>query len=218
MLILPPSLRVYGWALDYLPQDTTVPDDQSNISSRDNIFDRERSVKKPNILKKAATRKKSKPRPTQVKAIDFAKTPTLSTFTLRTKLVKKGSRTEMVAETDSLSMQMRVYSPHEGKNGLHMCPYMDHSFVVLQGKARFYGPRGETWEITKNRGILVPSGAYYCFENSGDDVLVVLRAASLARHHGNPNLRLAVNGKHVDSHWPENLRPVDHVDSNQYFE
>ncbi len=173
-------------------------------------------------MKKPAGRKKqkpkAKPKSSPAKAINFAKTPTLSTFTLRTKLVKSGSRTQMLAETDSLSMQMRVYSPHEGKNGLHMCPYMDHSFVVLQGRARFHGPRGESWEIGKNHGIIVPSGAYYCFENSGEDVLVILRAASLARHRGDPSLRFNADGKHVDSHWPENLRPVDHVDINAYFE
>jgi mannose-6-phosphate isomerase-like protein (cupin superfamily) len=175
-------------------------------------------LKKSKIAKKPVTKKKSKPRRRRVKSIDFAKTPTLSTFTLRTKLVKNGSRNDTVAETDSLSMQIRVYSPHEGKNGLHTSPYMDHSFVVLQGRARFHGPRGETWDIGKNQGILVPSGAYYCFENSGDDVLVILRAASLARHRGDPNLRLGVNGKHFGSMAPENLRPVSHSDSEEYFE
>ena len=173
---------------------------------------------KPKTAKKLAAKKKSKPNQIPVRAIDFAKSPTLSTFTLRTKLVKSGSRNDKLAETDTLSMQIRVYAPHEGRNGLHASPYMDHSFVVLQGSARFYGPTGEKWDIQKNQGILIPSGAYYCFENSGDNVLVVLRAGALARHRGDPNLRLGINGKHVGSMDPENLCPVDHVDSKQYFE
>jgi mannose-6-phosphate isomerase-like protein (cupin superfamily) len=174
-------------------------------------------VKKPKTAKKPAKKRKSKPKKAAVRATDFAKTPTLSTFTLRTKLVKSGSRNDKVAETKTLSMQVRVYAPHEGRNGLHTSPYMDHSFVVLQGTARFHGPRGETWDIGKNQGILIPSGAYYCFENSGDDVLVIMRAAALARHRGDPDLRIGPNGKHFSSIAPENLRPVDHVDSNQYF-
>ena len=127
--------------------------------------------------KKQVARTKSKR--SRVKPIDFAKTPTLSTFSLRTKLVKHGSRNDHLAETKNLSMQVRVYSPHEGPNGLHCSPYMDHSFVVLEGTARFHGPRGEVWDIGRHEGVMIPAGAFYCFENFGDDVLVIMRAASL---------------------------------------
>jgi mannose-6-phosphate isomerase-like protein (cupin superfamily) len=95
---------------------------------------------------------------------------------------------------------------------------MDHAFTVLQGKARFHTPGGEAMEIGRNEGMLVPAGAYYCLENSGEDVLVLLCSASLARHKGNPDIRLSVQGKHVDSHSPENLRRADCVDSDDYFE
>ena len=80
---------------------------------------------------------------------------------------------------------------------------MDHAFTVLQGKARFHGLRGEVWDIGRHEGILVPSGAYYCMENSGDDVLVLLCSASLARHKGDPDIRLSVQGKHINSHSPK---------------
>jgi mannose-6-phosphate isomerase-like protein (cupin superfamily) len=147
-----------------------------------------------------------------------AKTPTLSTFTLKTRLVKLGSRAKTVAETPSLALYLRVYSPHEGPNAMHTRPYMDHAFTVLQGTARFRGVRGEVWDVGRNEGILVPAGAYYCMENAGDDVLVILCSASLARHRGNPDMRLSVQGKHIDSKSPENLRRSDYVESDDYFD
>ena len=169
---------------------------------------------------KAKRVRRSKPKSTRSKAaiVASAKAPTLSRFTLKTKLVKLGSRAQTVAETPSLALYLRVYSPHEGVNAMHTRPYMDHAFTVLQGKARFHGPRGEIWDIGRHEGILVPSGAYYCMENSGDDVLVLLCSASLARHKGNPDIRLSVQGKHIDSHSPENLRRPDYVESEDYFD
>ena len=175
-------------------------------------------MKKPKTVKKKDTRKKSKSAPAKIKPVDFAKTPALSPFTLKTKLVESGSRNDRISATDSLSIQIRVYAPHEGRNGLHTSPYLDHAFVVLQGRARFHGPRGETWDVGKHQGIMIPSGAYYSFENSGDDVLVIMRAGSFSRRRGDPDLRVGVNGKPMDSYAPENLRPVDHVDSHVYFE
>jgi mannose-6-phosphate isomerase-like protein (cupin superfamily) len=178
-----------------------------------------RAKTKPGVkAPKKTANKSSKSASSAPKVVDFSKTPTLTPFTLKSKLVKLGSYTQTVAETPSLALYLRIYAPHEGVNAMHTRPFMDHAFTVLQGKARFYSPRGEKWEVGRNEGILVPSGAYYCVENSGDDVLVILCSASLARHKGDPAIRLSIKGTHIDSHSPENLRRSDYVYSDAYFE
>ncbi len=139
--------------------------------------------------------------------VDFDKAPSPSRFRLRAQLLDAGSESRILAETDSLQMKIRVYAPHEGENAMHAHHNQDHSFVVLQGQARFYGPRGEAWELGRNEGIMLPEGAYYCFENSGDDPLVVMRIATMMSDKGDPETRLGVHQRQIDSHTAENRRP-----------
>jgi len=40
----------------------------------------------------------------------------------------------------------------DGENGLHAHPNEDHTFVVLQGEATFYGPNDETRTIARTKG------------------------------------------------------------------
>lgn len=139
--------------------------------------------------------------------VDFDKTPPPSRFRLRAQLLDAGSESRILAETDSLQMKIRVYAAHEGENAMHAHHNQDHSFVVLQGQARFYGPRGEAWELGRNEGIMLPEGAYYCFENSGDDPLVVMRIATMMSDKGDPEKRLGVHEQQIDAHTTENRRP-----------
>ena len=139
--------------------------------------------------------------------VDLESAPKSSRFKLKIELLEKGSKTRLLARTDNLWMQIRCYSPFEGENAMHAHHHQDHSFVVLQGKARFYGPLGETWDLTRNDGIMLPAGAYYCFENSGDEPLVVMRIASITRDEGDVNKRLGIHGEQIEPHSPENKRP-----------
>ena len=104
-------------------------------------------------------------------------------------------------------MKIRVYAPSEGENAMHAHHNQEHSFVVLQGLARFYGPRGEVWELGRNEGIMLPEGTYYCFENPGKDPLVVIRIASMMPDKGDPEIRLGVHEELIAAHSPENRRP-----------
>jgi mannose-6-phosphate isomerase-like protein (cupin superfamily) len=108
---------------------------------------------------------------------------------------------------DANQIKIRVYAPHEGENAMHAHHNQEHSFVVLQGSARFFGPRGEAWELGHNEGIMLPEGTYYSFENSGDDPLVVLRIMSAMPENGDPDKRLGVHGEQIEPHSPENKRP-----------
>jgi mannose-6-phosphate isomerase-like protein (cupin superfamily) len=139
--------------------------------------------------------------------VDLEGAPKASLFRLKIELLEKGSKTRLLARTDNLWMQIRCYSPHEGENAMHAHHYQDHSFVILQGTARFYGPLGEVWNLGRNEGIMLPSGAYYCFENGGDDPLVVMRIASITRDVGDINKRLGVKGEQIEPHSAENKRP-----------
>ena len=56
-------------------------------------------------------------------------------------------------------------SAADGENGLHPHPNEDHTFVVLQGEAKFYRPNDETRTIGKNEGVLLPHGTFYWFKS-----------------------------------------------------
>ena len=55
----------------------------------------------------------------------------------------------------------------------------DHTFIVLQGRARFYQPDRAPQELGRNEGILIPAGALYKFEVASDEPLVLLRVGNV---------------------------------------
>ena len=57
-----------------------------------------------------------------------------------------------------------------GENNLHSHRGMDGFWMVLAGRARFYGP-GDVLigEFGKYEGILIPRGEQYWFESASDD-------------------------------------------------
>ena len=62
-----------------------------------------------------------------------------------------------------------------GENNLHFHSGVDITWMVLKGRARFYGPgeeiRGEFGPI---EGLVIPAGARYWFESCGEDDLELL--------------------------------------------
>ena len=121
-------------------------------------------------------------------------------------LLDEGSFRHLLADTGNLQIKIRCYAAGGGENAMHAHHGQDHSFIVLMGKARYYGPRGEARELTRNEGVMLPSGCYYCFENSGDEPLVVLRIESITREGGDPNARIGLHGQQIEPHAPENNR------------
>lgn len=143
--------------------------------------------------------------------VDFAAAPPPSRFKLRIPLLDAGSLSTVLAKTDNFELKIRCYAPRQGENAMHAHHNQDHSFVILQGTARFYGPRGEVWDLGRNEGIMLYDRTWYCFENSGDEPLVVLRIASFMPHLGDPNKRLGIKGQQIDAHTAENKRPETRV-------
>ena len=83
-----------------------------------------------------------------------------SFFRLEAQLPKQGRTDTPVAASDKMWVVLKTYAA-DGENGLHAHPNEDHTFIVLQGEATFYGPNDETRTIGKNEGVLLPHGTFY---------------------------------------------------------
>ena len=81
----------------------------------------------------------------------------------------------LLAQADELEMRMKVYA-EGGENTLHAHLDHDHSFVVLDGQATFTDSDGNETVLGKYEGIMLPRGTHYCFGNTGEGNLVILRA------------------------------------------
>ena len=101
-------------------------------------------------------------------------------FQVRTQLLSKGRSDYTLASTEAMSIRIKCYA-QGGENVLHTHPGQDHTFIVLAGKAKFYGTEGEVTELTRNQGILLPEGFYHYFSSCGDEPLVMLRIAAEKR-------------------------------------
>ncbi len=115
-----------------------------------------------------------------------------SFFSIRPRLLEAGNTEEPLAVGDHLWVKIKVYAKG-GENKLHAHPHQDHSFIVLDGRARFHGPRAEERELGRNDGILLPAGSYYWFETIGEDPLVILRLGATTGD-GHPDTRIMDDG------------------------
>ena len=101
-------------------------------------------------------------------------TESLIPFHLRTAILESGRSHTYLAETENLSVVIKCYA-EGGENALHAHPNEDHVFVILQGQATYLDGDEQTLVLDRNDGVLVPAGALYRFESSGDEALVLLR-------------------------------------------
>ena len=104
-------------------------------------------------------------------------TPKAEVFTLKTPLLAKGRTNKVLAATDLLKLRVKVYA-EGGENALHTHLDEDHAFVVLEGQATFHDEQGDTTVVNRYEGIMLPRGAYYFFQSTGDTNLVLLRAGA----------------------------------------
>src|ERR1700719_1310748 len=95
-------------------------------------------------------------------------------FKLEAQLPQQGRTDTLVAASDKMWVILKTYAA-DGENGLHAHPNEDHTFVVLQGEAIFYGPSEESKTIGKNEGVLLPHGTFYWFRAKGAEPLVMAR-------------------------------------------
>ena len=72
-----------------------------------------------------------------------------------------------------------------GENNLHYHAGVDITWMVLKGRARFYGAQDVVrGEFGPNEGILIPAGARYWFESCGEDDLELLQVKMFHQGRG----------------------------------
>jgi Cupin domain len=104
----------------------------------------------------------------------------------------------------------------DGENGLHAHPNEDHTFVVLQGEATFYGPNGESSTIGRNEGVLLPHGTFYWFKATSEEPLVMVRVGAAAFDGVDRHGRIAPDGSEMRGDSVEN-KQVELIMSDRSF-
>ncbi len=101
--------------------------------------------------------------------------PAVQFFSLKSQLLTQGSHTTYVAQSDLLSLAVKIYAAG-GENKMHMHPEEDHSFIVLQGQATFHVGTDDNIKIVNaNEGVMLPAGTCYWFLSSMPENLVMIR-------------------------------------------
>lgn len=131
--------------------------------------------------------------------------PALETFSLGgDPLLSEGSSMRLLAQTDEFWMHLKIYSTG-GENGLHAHTDEDHAFVVLQGQATYVDGDGTERVVNRYEGVLVPKGALYRFQSSGDENLVLLRVGTSQKGIESVANRTGADGSSRPAHAPENI-------------
>jgi mannose-6-phosphate isomerase-like protein (cupin superfamily) len=92
-------------------------------------------------------------------------------------------------------LRLRVQRVKEGgENNLHYHTGSETTWMVLGGRARFYGPEDKLLgELGPLEGILIPGGARYWFEKVGDEDLEVMQIVAYDRREGAQEQRFNVD-------------------------
>lgn len=142
--------------------------------------------------------------------------PVPSFFSLKTLLPTEGKFDVPLAATDRMWVVLKTYASG-GENEIHAHPNEDHIFVVLQGQAEFFGPKGELKITKRNECVLLPRGTYYSFKAIGDEPLVMLRVGTVVDPQQDPIYRVDMDGELFDGFSVEN-KHSDPVLGETYFE
>jgi mannose-6-phosphate isomerase-like protein (cupin superfamily) len=134
---------------------------------------------------------------------ELSKNTKPTVFALRAQLLDQGRTDTVVAAAEDLIVRMKVYASG-GENELHAHTGEDHTFMVLQGSARFYGPEGETIDIGQYQGIMLPRGAYYRFHATSKEPLVMIRVGSPNPRKQKKPYRIDIEGNELRGDSKEN--------------
>lgn len=124
-------------------------------------------------------------------------------FKLTARLPEKGNTDTILAATKHSWVVIKTYA-EGGENSLHAHPNDEHTFVVLQGKAEFIGPKEERQTAEKYEGVIMPAGTFYRFESVGDEPLVMLRMGFCLDTDEDPLGRINVDGSEFDAYTKAN--------------
>ena len=130
--------------------------------------------------------------------------PKAEFYKAKAQLLKKGRTNTHLAATENMWATLKVYASG-GENGLHTHTNQDHSFFVLQGSARFYDENGNTTDVGKYEGIMLPAGAYYWFEATSKEELILFRVGCRTGEK-DPGERLNIRGDLMPGESAENKK------------
>ncbi|HVA25135.1 MAG TPA: cupin domain-containing protein [Chloroflexota bacterium] len=148
-------------------------------------------------------------------AVAFKTQTEATQFDLTAQLLDQGRSMDLLAKTDMMAAHIKVYA-EGGENGLHTHNHEDHIFVVLAGEATFRtGLEEQERVVAKHQGILLPKGAYYRFESSGDENLVLLRVG--AQIPGTSRDRTKPDGSPIPGDSPDNKQVPVIPRAGKYF-
>lgn len=119
-------------------------------------------------------------------------------------LLSAGSSMRLLGQTEEFWLHLKIYA-NGGENGLHAHVDEDHAFVVLQGQATFSDGDSNALAINRYEGVLVPKGALYRFESTGEENLVLLRIGTSQKGIASVSNRTGADGEARPPHAPENL-------------
>ena len=128
---------------------------------------------------------------------------------------QQGRTDTPLAASDKMWVVLKTYAA-DGENGLHAHPNEDHTFVVLQGEATFYGPNDETRTIGRNEGVLLPHGTFYWFKAISEEPLVMVRIGAAAFDGVDRHGRIAPDGSEMRGDSAEN-KQVELIMSDRWF-
>ena len=104
------------------------------------------------------------------------------TFDAQPDVVQAGKSSQRLAASDIASASVQVVASG-GENNLHAHAGADEIWFVLDGEVTFYTEGDQVVaKLGRHGGILVPRGAPYWFESSGNEPLVILRFGSKAQN------------------------------------
>ena len=107
---------------------------------------------------------------------------TFHSFEVRPNLLAKGKTTARLATTDIMTVGVQVVAGG-GETNLHAHANEDATWLVLNGRVRFYTTGDEVvGEYGRYEGVVIPRGVPYWFESASEENLVVVRIAAKDRN------------------------------------
>jgi mannose-6-phosphate isomerase-like protein (cupin superfamily) len=147
----------------------------------------------------------------------MAKRKVPSFFHIRARLPKQGRTNQVLGASTHMNVVLKTYASG-GENELHAHSNEDHVFVVLQGGASFFGPKGERKDVSKNDCVLIPAGAFYWFQAFEEEPLVMLRIGAALDPAEDVLARIDLDGKPFDGYSEKNKEVPIVLDENKWFE
>jgi mannose-6-phosphate isomerase-like protein (cupin superfamily) len=99
-----------------------------------------------------------------------------------------------------------------GENNMHAHSAQDGFWMVLKGRAKFYG-EGDVLvaELGPNEGVLIPRGVQYWFESSSAEILEILQVESIDKTVKNMRIDYQPRVEGRSGNSPDNLNEYVHT-------